>query len=285
MTQVFIIGLPIQLRRRVESSLENRGISPAIILADSDKLGRLKLLPDPTLAASRLREYCESVDGGYDHAEVYVLPYTPIPQDVNDELDALEDMGAQIIAFEMEQDGWPYLHAAKPKITQDFQDQVFNALFEEIVGEEDEAAVLPSEYIRRACEGSPNLIIVGSAIDLCDAIAVGRRFWVRKAIDAFVEIIAHNGNIGGTLDAFFEDRQLYHAKSGGISVKLEIRAGGEQVHLETSNEHLKKGDNTTPQAAVRVYYQLLALEGEFYVFLLYIGPHPDRNLSYVHHLS
>ncbi|HCD9749797.1 hypothetical protein ABL975_05065 [Pseudomonas aeruginosa] len=287
MDQVFIIGLPNQLRRRLESALEDYGISPTTIPADIDKSGRLKLLPDPSVAASRLRDYCESVEGGYDRAEVHVLPYTLLPPDLNDELAALEEMGAEVVYYEMEKDGWPYMHHPKPKITQTFLDAIFHLLLEEVAGEIKEdgvEAVAPSEYIKLACQSTPNLIVVGSAIDLCDAIATGRYPWVKSAIDAFVELVGKKGNVG-TLDAFFEGRQLYHAKTGGISIKLEIKAGGKQVHLETSNAHLKKGDATTPQAAVRIYYQFLALDGAFYVFLLYVGPHPEKDLSYVHHLS
>ncbi|HBO9019088.1 hypothetical protein [Pseudomonas aeruginosa] len=287
MVKVFIIGLPNLLRRRVESSLENRGISPSIILADIDRVGRLKLLPDPSQAADRLRDYCESQEGGYDCAEVYILPYTPIPDDLDGELDALEDMGAQVIAFQMEQNGWPYLHAAKPKLNQGFLDGVFDALFKAIVGAENEVEEdpLPSVYVQQACERTPNFIVVGNAINRCDSIAESRRIWVKQAIDAFLEIIALRGNTGGTLNSFFGARQLYFARTGGISVKLDVMIGGQQVHTVTTSEHLKKGDHTTPQAAVRIYYHLATLNDEFYVFLLYLGPHPEMDISYIHHLN
>lgn len=287
MDQVFIIGLPNQLRRRVETALEGLGISPNTIPAGIDKAGHLKLLPDPSVAASRLREYCESVEGGYDCAEVYVLPYTFLTPDLRGELDALEEMGAEVVYFEMEKDGWPYMHHPRPKITEAFLDAIFHLLLAEVAGEikgDDVEVADPSECIRLACQGTPNLIVVGSAIDLCDSIAPERYSWVKLAIDAFVELIRHEGNVGN-LDAFFETRQLYNAKTGGISVKLEVRVEGRRVHLATTSAHLKKGDATSPQAAARIYYQFATLSGTFYVFLLYAGPHPERNLSYVHHLS
>lgn len=287
MDQVFIIGLPNQMRRRLEAALEDYGISPTTIPADIDRSGRMKLLPDPSVAACKLRDYCETVEGGYDNAEVYVLPYTFLPTDLHEELDALDGMGAEVVYFKMEEDGWPYMHHPKPKITSAFLDAIFHLLLAEIAGEikgDDIEATLPSQYIKQACQSAPNLIVVGGAIDLCDAIAPGRYPWVKLAIDAFVELVAKKGNVGGTLDAFFAERQLYHAKSGGISIRLEIRADEKQVRLETSNEHLKKGDATTPQAAVRIYYQLLSLGDAFYVFLLYVGPHPERDLSYVYQL-
>lgn len=287
MDQVFIIGLPNQLRRRVEAALEGLEISPSTIPADIDRSGRLKLLPDPSVAASRLREYCESVDGGYDCAEVYVLPYTFLTDELREELAALEGMGAEVVYYEMEKDGWPYMHHPKPKITEAFLEAIFHLLLADIAGEikgEEVKVVEPSVCIRLACEGAPNLIVVGNAIDLCDSVAVERYSWVKLAIDALVELIGLKGGVGN-LDAFFEARRLYNAKTGGISIKLDVRVDGRRVHLATTSAHLKKGDGTSPQAAARIYYQFAVLESEFYVFLLYVGPHPDRNLSYVHHMA
>ncbi|EPN9800013.1 hypothetical protein ACT5AY_001480 [Pseudomonas aeruginosa] len=286
MDQVFIIGLPNQIRRRLEAALEDYDISPTTIPADIDRSGRLKLLPDPSVAASRLQQYCETVEGGYDHAEVYVLPYTFLPEDLSEELSALAGMGAEIVYFAMEEDGWPYMHHPKPKITEKFLDAIFHLLLAEIAGEiKDDSVetILPSQYIRQACQCTPNLIVVGGAIDLCDAVAPGRYPWVKLAVDALAELADKKGNVG-VLDAFFTERRLYHAKSGGITIQLDIKLGEKHVVSETSNEHLKKGDATTPQAAVRVYYQLRSLGGVIYVFLLYIGPHPEKDLHYAYQL-
>lgn len=292
MVKVFIIGLPNQIRRRVEASLNSQGIVATSIAADRDKAGRMKLLPDPSQAVGKLREYCDFVEGGYDYAEIYVLPYTPIPPDVDDELDSLEDMGAEVVRFEMEEDGWPYLHAPKPKIDQPFLDGVFSSLIKEIVGEqkaegegETATALLPSVCVQRACEKTPNFIVVGNAIDQCDAIAPGRRGWVKEAIDALVEIVVLKGNVGESLEVFFQGRQLYLARSGGITVSLDVMLNGKKAHAVSTNDHLKKGDRTTPQAAVRIYYHLATVNEQFYVFLLYLGPHPERDLAYIHHLS
>lgn len=60
MIRVCLIGLPRQLRRRIEQSLEGRGISPSTIIADLDRTGKLQLKPKPELAISYLRDYYES---------------------------------------------------------------------------------------------------------------------------------------------------------------------------------------------------------------------------------
>ncbi|MDH0569423.1 hypothetical protein N7671_19985 [Pseudomonas oleovorans] len=277
MIRVCLIGLPRQLRRRIEQSLEGRGISPSTIIADLDRTGKLQLKPKPELAISYLRDYYESVETGYPDAEIYVLPYAPIPQDVEDELCALEDLGAQIVEFEMEVEGWPYLHLKRPKINEAFLDSVAEALIKGVV-DNDEPPPLPSECIRQATERNRDLHVVGNGIDLCDEIAPLRHGFVRESIKAFSELIALNGNVGN-LDEFFRARGLHHAKTGGIATELEIMIDGQFVRKETHHTHLKSGDKTRPQAAARIYYQLLMHEDVFRVFLLYVGPHPDANVT------
>lgn len=282
MIQVFLLGLPRPLRRRVESALEGRGIVPSSVIADIDSRGgRLQLMPKPHLAVNDLRSYCEAVEGGYQNAEIYVLPYAPIPDDVQGELDALRDMGAQVIEFEMESDGWPYLHLPRPRIDQAFLDKVFELLILEVVDEDEEqdpAPLTPSQYIMQAVQGCPNLVIVGDAIDLCDQIANHRHPFIFSAIDAFVVLIERLGDVG-VLRQFFQERGLNHAQTGGIGVELDIKLNGVRIRRETHHTHLKSGDGTTVQAAVRIYYQCLLREGIYRVFILYVGPHPDTDFS------
>ncbi|WP_210558338.1 MULTISPECIES: hypothetical protein [unclassified Pseudomonas] len=288
MTQVFIIGLPVSLLRRVEATLEEKGFVPTIIAADKDRSGKLKLLPDPSVAAHKLTAYCDGVEGGYNFAEIYVLPYTPIPEDVTATLTALEGMGAQVDYFQMEVDGWPYLHKAKPRLDEPFLNAVFSTLLLEILLEDDNAEeeLLPSQYIRAATERTGQLIVVANAIELCDNVAPGRYDFIRLAIDAFEELIELKGEVGtGGLEEFFRERGLLHAKSGGITIELEIKRQGKKLQSECSNAHLKKGDKTTPQSAARIYYQYLRLDDVFYLFLLYAGPHPDTDFFQSHNLD
>lgn len=282
MIQVFLLGLPRPLRRRIESALEGRGIVPSSVIADIDSRGgRLQLMPKPHLAVNDLRSYCEAVEGGYQNAEIYVLPYAPVPDDVRGELDALRDMGAQVIEFEMECQDWPYLHFARPRIDQTFLDKVFELLILEIVGEDEEQApvpLTPSQYILQAAQNCQNLVIVDGAIDLCDQIADHRHPFIFAAIDAFVVLIERLGEVG-VLRHFFQERGLHHAQTGGIGVELDIKLDGARIRRETHHTHLKSGDGTTAQAAVRIYYQCLLRDGIYRVFILYVGPHPDTDFS------
>ncbi|MFV0927231.1 hypothetical protein [Pseudomonas palmensis] len=277
MIPICIIGVPNQIRRRIEQALEGRGILPSVIIADVDRTGKLQLKPSPKHAAESLRQYCDSVEGGYQEAEIYILPYAPIPIEVDDELLTLKDLEAQVIELGMEVGGWPYLHLKRPKIDEAFLNAVTDALIKEIVDAGD-TAPLPSQCIHDAMQFSRNLHIVGNGIDRCDEIASHRHWFVNESMAAFCELIGLLGNVGN-LDDFFRTRKLIHAKTGGITTELEIRVDGAFVRSESHKTHLKSGDKTTPQAAARIYYQVLLHEGAFHVFLMYVGPHPDTNIS------
>jgi hypothetical protein len=284
MIQVFLLGLPRALRRRIESALEGRGVVPSSVIADIDSRGgRLQLMPKPHLAVNELRGYCEAVEGGYQNAEIYVLPYAPVPDDVRGELEALRDMGAEIIEFEMECDGWPYLHLPRPRIDEAFLNKVFDLLILEIVGadegvEENKSRLTPSQYILQAAQNCPYLVIVDDAIDLCDQTANHRHPFILAAIDAFVVLIERFGEVG-VLRQFFQERGLHHAQTGGIGVELDIKQDGVRIRRETHHTHLKSGDGTTVHGAVRIYYQCLLREGIYRVFILYVGPHPNTDFS------
>jgi hypothetical protein len=54
---------------------------------------------------------------------------------------------------------------------------------------------------------------------------------------------------------------------------------------QSSQTHLKQGDNTTPASAARVYYQLVSTTTTSYVALMYAGTHPSADLKRLHELA
>ena len=282
MSRVFIVGLPKLVRNRTESALRAAGYFARSIQADRlAKRGILALLPDASHAPDMLRAYCDSLES-YDQAKIYVLPFAWIPDELYDELDCLEEMGAEVIEFEMGADGCPTVDPINPTLDQAFQDDVVSLLKKQIIGDQPE--LLPSEHIQQATAQHPELIVVHDAIELCDQVAKARFPWVISAINALIEMIGANGEIGEH-ELFFAQRGLIHAQTGGIAINLEVFHEGKSIRELESSVHLKKGDKTTPQSAARIYYQTLSHKQKFYVFLLYIGPHPDRDLERTHHLN
>ena len=97
-------------------------------------------------------------------------------------------------------------------------------------------------------------------------------------MEAFVELVAGNG-CGVGLDEFFKTRNLHFAKTGCIQTKLEISVNSKVIRDEVHHIHLKSGDRTSPQEAARIYFQMLAHEQLLWIFLLYVGPHPEINIT------
>lgn len=279
MRRVFIIGLPKIIRSRVEAALKSSGVFVKAILVDRHrKHDILTLLPDVSQAPGLLRAYYDGLDS-YDLARVYVLPFVVLPQELESELDTLEELGGEIVDFVMGEAGCPSLEHVNPKLDQAFQDAVVKLLVDEIAGTQ--GGVLPSSHIQSVLDRTPTLIPLGDAISLCDAVAPGRYAWVNNAIDALADIIRAKGQVG-EFEAFFSQRGIKHAQSGGITVSLDVARPKAAMLQVKCNTHLKVGDKTTPQSAARLYYHAYGGDPDYYIFLLYLGPHPERDISRTH---
>lgn len=279
MSRVFIIGLPKVIRNRVETPLRASGIHLRSILVDRHKKHNiLTLLPDLSQTPGLLRDYYDGLES-YDLARVYVLPFVELPDELERELDILEELGGEITDFKMGEGGCPSLSRVNPKLDQAFQDTVVKLLLDELV--EPQQVILPSVHLQAVLQQTPTLLPLGDAISLCDDVAPGRYAWVINAINALVEIVQAKGHVGD-FETFFAQRKIIHAQSGGITVSLDVtrpKAAPQQIKCNT---HLKKGDGTTPQSAARLYYHAYGGDPDYYIFLLYIGPHPEKDISRRH---
>lgn len=277
---MFIIGLPVQIRAKLEADAKKKGIRVTSVLAEIGRKGTFRLLPDPTEAVHKLRAYFDQFGARYEDIFVVVLPYAPIPRDVEDELYALDELGAEIVYVKTGNDDWPTI-AKNERPDTPFFNKVYYLLLAEIFITDE---LLPSDYFRSMAERNQNLIIAKDALDTCDQVAEHRHDFLRKAADAFFGLVDKNGNVGQR-DAFFQSFGLEHAQTGGISTTLTISRDGKTIHHKTANTHLKQGDKTTRQAAARIYYHEFLVDKQYYVAILYAGPHPDDNISYEHELA
>jgi hypothetical protein len=282
MTNVFIVGLPQSEQSRVESRLLKRRLKAHIIPCSWGNKGEYVLLPHPSSAIHLLWKYCKTIGDGFEDARIFVLPYALLPEDVAEEIVEMSAMGANVVCFEQETDGWPFLKR-RQQLDQPTANIVTQLLLEAIGGEEKPDN--PSAYIADAVANCPQLVVVSSAVATCDLVSKQRYRFVRDGIDALVELIGLKGRTGGTLEEFFGERELDLAQSGGDNIKLEVFLGGKSVYKETSCVHLKKGDRTAPQNCPRIYYQPVALASGYYVFLLYVGPHREGDFEKTHHLE
>lgn len=274
---VFIIGLPTSIRARIEAEARRNNIHLISILCGIGKEGTLILLPHPDQAIFRMRSYYEQLDD-VDDAYIIVLPYAPIPKDLEEELGLVDTMGGTTIRPKEGQDGWIQNVAKRPDTA--VLNSIYKRLLNELIPDNDLQARedLPSEYFRAVSEASPQLIFVDDVFDACDQVAKHRHAFMKNAADAFSEMVAMNGQVGPA-DTFFTKLGLEHAQTGGIQTTLQVNKGVSNIYNKTSSVHLKQGDKTTPQAAARIYYHYFLYETRCFVVVVYAGPHPDADLS------
>jgi hypothetical protein len=280
MDVVFVIGLPVQLRLRLESAAKKENTSVTSVLTDIGKEGTFRLLPDPSDAIHRLKSYYEQFGVDVERSIVLVLPYATVPQEVLEELAVLEDLGGEVVYIDANDHAWPKL-AKKARPDTSFYNDVFRCVTAELFGAEEE---LLSDYFKNIAERNKNILIIKDALETCDQVAAHRHKFMKASIDAFVEFISQKGKVG-RIDAFFRSLGLEHAQSGGIKTTLTVTQAGKQVHQRTCQTHLKDGDNTLRSAAARVYYQEFFVKEECYVAILYAGIHPNSNVKEDYELS
>lgn len=277
MATVCIVGLPTQIRRRVEAAANAAGIEVFGIFCAKGREGSLRLIPHPDQAIDRLNEYLDSLED-YSAGNVLVLPYAPVPPDVNDELDEFKNLGADV--------AWIRPGGSWPEHPQKLDDTFFNALHAaimETLPRPSRDSVLPSAYFQSVADRNPRLVLSPEALKFCDLVAPHRYEFMRSAADAFEEYL--RSGAGGRIDQFFAQFGLEHAQTGGVDATLTFVVDGNAVYAETRKTHLKQGDRTTPQAAARIYYHAFVHQQESFVSVLYAGPHPDRDISCTQHYA
>lgn len=275
-----MIGLPKDARLRVEAAARQRKVLVSSVFADIGREGTFKLLPHEDQAIYALREYVDSSDQDYDACVVCVIPYAPLPHDLQDELDVLAGLGGLVVRPSPGEDGWPSLSSAKRR-DQAFWDALYLAVTAALPGEPLQPK-LPSECFDDLAQANPRFLVTEGSLQYADHVAKHRYEFLRRAANA-LDLYSRDGS-SGRIDAFFAHHGLDHAQTGGITTTLKLHRGGVCVLTQSSNTHLKQGDKTSRYSAARVYYQAFTIDGEWYAAVLYAGPHPEDDLTREHHM-
>lgn len=279
---MFVLGLPSNLRTRLEKAVNTNGIQIATVVAGIGKEGTLQLFPSPEDAVLALRAYYDEFGDKYEDAFALILPYAPLPDALRQELLILEDIGAEVVFAVAGNDGWPAPLPKRARPDTTFLNAIFKQVSREVFGEDDEHdPKQPSTYFQAIAEKNPGIIITRGSLDTCDQVAAHRYAFLRLAADAFADFVTKKGQVG-RIDAFFRSLGLDHAQSGGVNATLTVLKDGSRVYQRTTNTHLKQGDHTTPQAAARIYFHEFFMDEECFVAILYAGPHPENDITRYH---
>lgn len=250
------------------------GVHLGFALAAPDKSGVLRFIPFEAQACSDLETYCDTVD--WSQLRIIVLPYIAAAADLVDTVEVLRAEGASVFSPTPGDGYWPEIVASGR-----YGGQFNNAVFEAIVQQlQWQGQALPRERFERSAARYPDYLVMPGALDLCDTVAPSRLRFLNKSSEALELICRRRGDLGKTLFHFFEERGIDLAPTGGITTILRLKNGARQIGAALRSEmHLKEGDATTPQAAARIYFQLIDRDNKFRLALFYVGPHPDNDID------
>jgi hypothetical protein len=281
LSDYLVIGLPKQIRGLLESKFSAMGACLGSILTDTGKEGRYRIVPDPNSAVIKIQDYYETVKADIDNSLIVVLPYAQLPNEVKEELDVIESFGTEVLYAVAGEDGWPPVPNGRAgKLNENSLNQIVTRIIDEIFDSEKPH----SSFFTEASDKNANIIIIKDALTLCNDLPSFRSKFLKDAADSFVEYVEKNGRVGD-LKGFFAKRGIEHAQTGGINTTLNVMHNNQCIHSSQRSTHLKRGDKTTPEAASRIYYQEFSFESSFYIAVIYVGPHPSKDIVCTHYLN
>lgn len=276
MRKLCIVGLPEKLKNQANSEAKRRDASlTSLYVGKHPRNDCLWFIPNPEYAKSILDRFTESLEDLEDGI-IYVLPYVPIPSEIQGELQAFEELGGSVQRVDAGRRRFPELLSGLP--TEPFLKQLFAGVSRLLATEE-----IPSESFLALAQRDSRFVVTKGSLDTCDAVPRLRYQFLYRCVEAFEDLL--QSSTGQRWDQFFEGQGLTHAQSGGITTTLEMHMPDGEVRKQSSQTHLKQGDGTTPASAARVYYQLVSTPTATYVALMYAGTYPSGDLKRLHVLA
>lgn len=274
METLLVIGLFKSLQHRFSAECTQRNIRYKFILADIGKEGTMDLLPFPKDAVYSFQSWLKEEDEEYQRLNVIYLPYSDLPEELESELDAAYDLGCTINDPGAGEDGWPEILPRRNKPDTVYINQVFEKLVE-LLPPVQCAEISISEYYHQIEAKNPCVLFSPSVFECCDKVAPFRVKFMKQAVDALAELTIQDPE--ERIDMFFRKKGIEHAQTGGIKSYLDINYENNNIK-SNSCMHLKRGDKTSAESAVRIYYQLAILPKKRLVIIIYAGPHPEDNV-------
>jgi len=119
-----------------------------------------------------------------------------------------------------------------------------------------------------------NVVLAEDALSQADRITVRRYDFAIRAASALAEYATKKEAPEG-LSKFFKERELDFAVNGATVATYDVMRKGVAVASNLSTEwHLKEGDKTSQEDAARIYFHSTTIDGTWYLFVLWCGPHP-----------
>lgn len=136
-----------------------------------------------------------------------------------------------------------------------------------------EAPPDPRTAMSSADSACHRLLFAKNALKDVDLVPKHRHGFVARAAVMLVRFA--NGEELGPPNEWKERHCINFASGGDVSYKFHFTSNGRARTLH-SYWHLKEGDFTTAESAVRIYLAKAERDGIWVVFVAYVGPHPKH---------
>lgn len=127
----------------------------------------------------------------------------------------------------------------------------------------------PRQSFEQAAAAQSNLVFAVGALDAADNLATHRWPFAHKAAQLLADQAM--GKAVGAPKDWRELHQVHYARNGNVLYTYDLPG---RQGKQKSDWHLKDGDNTTAEAAARIYFDSQEVSGTRYVLIFYVGPHP-----------
>lgn len=270
---LLVIGLPIRKKTLFLAAAKKRGLDTELLLIKRHN-DRHLLIPPQGQSVVALKRFIDTHP--MPGATIVVVPYAERAHEMEQMLQDFVEYADGIVHRPVpEHDGWPKSLIDNPD-NADVEDELYQALLKLLGWEEPINKSVPSDRFRKSKEDCDDYEILGNALDRCDEVAEVRHAFLKRSAEALEDLCRKKGQVGMSLDAFFTKKRAPLAQTGGMQTSVCLMKGTRLLHQSDSNMHLKEGENTTPQAAARVYFQHLTFKDKYRMYLMYAGPHPDE---------
>ena len=199
------------------------------------------------------------------------------------ELRLLEEFaGAEAAACQL---GRKYRRTVQPYVTFTvepkkfrFDDQTLRAW---LVGQEERSTEVtrPSDAFAKASNASARLALHQGALTSADKLDVTRWPFAHKAATLLQR--RSSGENLGPMREWHSRHGVAFAANGQVSYAYEVRIAGAKISGSTE-WHLKAGDQTTPERAARIYFDVIGTTIAPVLLVFFVGPHPPDGAYFAH---
>lgn len=131
----------------------------------------------------------------------------------------------------------------------------------------------PSAAFADALRASSSLVLHHGALTEADDAAEHRWEFVRLSAEILVRYA--NGEVLGPMRNWKGEHGVDFAANGRVAFKFRVACDG-QVREGRTEWHLKEGDATTRESAVRIYFTRVEFPSGQRVIVFRVGPHPEE---------